>query len=252
MLLLEVIGLKNSAAAGGSFGLRRTRKKILQSVSLGIGECTTVGLVGPSGSGKSTLARCLAGLQRPDGGRIIFSGTDIFPKQRNRTLIGTSIQLIFQDPVASFDPRMRVFDSLVEAAPIDEQSNTLKTAGNVRMLLESVRLNPDVMGRFPRELSGGQLQRLAIARSILARPRLMILDEPTSALDPISQVAVLTLLRSLQVRIGFSILYITHDLKGALAFCERIAVLAEGRITEEDSSANLAGRKGNGRTPEHS
>jgi peptide/nickel transport system ATP-binding protein len=236
MLLLEVTTLECSAPAGLFPGWRKGRRSILRSVSFGVEESSTVGLVGPSGSGKSTLAQCIAGLQLPDAGSITLAGTNIFPNVRNRKLIGTSIQLIFQDPGASFDPKMKVMDSMLEAAMLRSRHNhRADITEELGLLLRSVHLTPAVLNRLPRELSGGQLQRLAVARSLLTRPRLLVLDEPTSALDVVNQVALLCLLRSLQLEFGFSILYITHDLIGANAFCDKIEVLSEGTIVEERS-----------------
>jgi len=240
MLLLEVAELNSSVYPGFSLALKRKRKEILRSVSLTVEKPSIVGVVGPSGSGKTTLARCLAGLQKPDRGSIALDGTNIFPNHENRKRTGTAIQMIFQDPGASLDPKMRILDSLMEAVGKEKSGmNGEKIIEWLKRLLASVQLAPEVLVRFPGELSGGQLQRVAIARSLAAKPRVLILDEPTSALDVITQVAVLSLLRSLHTRHRFAILFITHDVTCALAFCERIAILYEGSIVEENSCSSI-------------
>jgi ABC-type glutathione transport system ATPase component len=240
MKLLEVEGLRCSVKPTLQRSFRTEKKIILNSVSIGIEECETVGLLGASGSGKSTLARCIVGLQQPDAGTIFYRGINIFPESRNRRLIPLDLQMLFQASGASLDPLMTVQECLEEGiAAARRTGNDNAHAATVENLLSSVGLSIELRERFPSQLSGGQRQRVAIARALAAHPTLLILDEPTSALDSITGAAILSLLKKLQAERRFSLLLITHDVRTAFMLCNRIAILHEGRIVEEGTSTTV-------------
>lgn len=225
-------------AASSELSFVRKRKRVLKNVSLSLEKGTTLGILGASGSGKSTLARCVAGLQTPDGGEIVFDGVQLFPEHQNRKRVKRQIQLLFQASGASLDPTMTVGACLQEAI-------ASKEAVEAGQWLVAVGLSEDLLERRSSQISGGQKQRVALARALAAHPKLLILDEPTSALDIVTQQSMLALLTALQAKHGFSILLITHDVHVALAFCTRIAVFHDGTIVEENARDEIR------RTPRH-
>ena len=239
MPLLEINHLCTSLSTGSITSFRRKRRPLLTGVSLLVEEGTSVALLGESGSGKTTLARCIVGLQKPDSGTITYNGINIFPHTENRAATGTGIQMLFQSSGASLDPCMTVLDSLGEGFTT-RGGNSPQTAAEAERLMSSVGLSGDCLGRFPSQLSGGQRQRIALARALSAAPRLLVLDEPTSALDALTAEQLLQLLKSMQAKEGFSLLFITHHVQTALSFCDRVAVLHCGVIVEEGSSEDLA------------
>ncbi len=234
--LLQIDGLSKSFAERRSLsdllrGARKARPAVID-VSLALNPGETLGLVGESGSGKSTLARCLAGLIEPDAGSITVAGHDWRDgavRQRQRGIV----QMIFQDPFSSLNPRLRVSDILAE--PLKALQPDL-TASDRRdraaELLQRVGLPSDSLTRYPHAFSGGQRQRLAIARALSTTPRLLICDEPTSALDVSVQAQILNLMRDLQDRLGLAMLFITHDLSVVHHMAGEIAVMQQGRIVE--------------------
>lgn len=240
MKLLEIKSLSCSVQSHSHFSFRTTWMQVLKGISLSIDEGTTIGLLGGSGSGKSTLARCIAGLQKPAGGEIFYNGINLFPKTQNRRQVPLEIQMLFQASSASLNPMMTVRECLdegIEARRSFEEKP--QNSNEAEKLLASVGMSRELLDRFPSQLSGGQRQRVAIARAISVQPKLLILDEPTSALDAITQIQVLSLLKKLQAEQRFSILFITHDVQTAFMFCDRIAVLHDGRIVEDESTDDL-------------
>jgi ABC-type glutathione transport system ATPase component len=238
MLLLEVSGLSCRARNTSLADFFMKEKTVLRGIDLALEENSSLALIGESGSGKTTLARCLAGLQRPDAGTITFAGVNIFPDTGNRRSIGLEIQMLFQGSAAALDPSLTIRDSLIEAieARPPRTSRAFEEAGR---LISSVGLRDECLARFPRHLSGGELQRVALARVLVVAPRLLILDEPTSALDAVTAVQLLQLLAALQRNQKFSLLYITHHLRLGFSFCERVAVLHEGKILESGPSSEI-------------
>jgi len=240
MLLLEITGLSCFVRTGSLLGLNRRRKEVLKDISLSIEEGSTVALLGESGSGKSTLARCIAGLQEPDKGAIRFSGRRIFPRERKAMTFPLEIQLMFQTGGISLDPTMSVVEALQEgitASGMGGPKNQLRS--RAEELVASVGMNADILDRSSRQLSGGEQQRVALARILAVEPRLLLLDEPTSALDVLTQVEVLSLLKSLQRRKRFGILLITHDMATAFSYCDRVALLHEGTIIEDGTPLQI-------------
>jgi ABC-type glutathione transport system ATPase component len=222
-------------------GIVRRYGDVLASdaVDLTIPAGTTVGLVGESGSGKSTLGRVIAGLEAADGGVLRFDGEDVTRPSRSRLrALSRERQLVFQDPVASLNPRRTVAQALGEPLSIHGVDAARRRA-RVGELLELVGLGRRFAERYPRSLSGGQCQRVGIARALALEPRLVILDEAVSALDVSVQAQVLNLLQELQQRLGLTYLFISHDLGVVRYMAEQIVVLRHGRVVERNEREAL-------------
>ncbi|MFB5761846.1 ABC transporter ATP-binding protein [Paenibacillus medicaginis] len=205
----------------------------LQAVDLILQPGEWLGIVGESGSGKSTLARCIAHLEPVTSGRILYRQQDV------TSLLGEAlrqhyrqIQLVFQEPGSVFHPRMRIGEFLCEPLLNYKLMPRRQMAAEIGRQLERVGLSPAMAARYPHELSGGQLQRVMIARAISIYPEVIVFDEPTSALDVSSQQKILELLSSLRRETGVSAIFISHDLAVVQQVCERIAVMQEGRIVD--------------------
>ena len=213
----------------------------VDGVSLQLRRGEVLGIVGESGSGKSTLARCMLHLIEPSSGSVRFDGQDLggLGVRRLRRL-RLRMQMIFQDPASSLDPRMRVGRILAEPLRIH---GLWGTPGHdepaLRDLIELVQLPPDSLSRFPHEFSGGQRQRIAIARSLTARPSLLVCDEPVSALDVSVRSSILNLLADLREEFGLTMVFIAHDLSLVRYLCDRIGVMHRGRLVEFKSTEDL-------------
>lgn len=206
----------------------------VDDVDLQVRAGTTLGLVGESGSGKSTVARLLLRLLRPTGGQVLLGGEDI-TRLRGSQLRATRrrMQLVFQDPYSSFDPLATIGASIGEALSVHTHLNRPLRDQRTAELLDRVRLPSAFAGRRPRELSGGQLQRAAIARALATEPELLALDEPLSSLDVATQVQIVDLLADLQREVGVAYLFISHDLNLVRTLSHRVAVMYLGRVVEE-------------------
>ena len=222
---------------GGPFAPRR-RFTAVDNISLTIRGGTTTGLIGESGSGKSTVARLLIRLEEPTSGTITYRDTDITSLPRHDLLdYYRSVQIIFQDSGASFNPRKTVGKQILRPMRRLGVVQTRRQAMEIiHDMFDRVGLKPDHVNRYPHEFSGGQRQRLGIARALTVRPEFLILDEPTSALDVSIQAQILNLLLDLQEEFGFTYLFIGHDLGIVEFFCDYIAVMYEGRIVEEGAT----------------
>jgi oligopeptide/dipeptide ABC transporter ATP-binding protein len=236
--LLEVAGLRKLYPMTAAKGWRRAQSSSLHAVDgvgLTIGQGETVGLVGESGCGKSTLVRLLARLIDPSAGTIRFAGGDIgvVPARRfGRGKARAQIQMVFQDATDSLNPRFTAFRAIAD--PLRRLTRLSGTALRARVeeVARLTGLPPELLGRFPHQLSGGQKARVGIARAIAVEPRLLILDEPTSALDVSVQAVILQLLEDLKLRLGLSYLFVSHDLNVVRLLCDRILVMYLGHIVE--------------------
>jgi peptide/nickel transport system ATP-binding protein len=233
---------KSFAGRGGAFAFRRPRVRAVAGVSLEVPKGRSLALVGESGSGKSTLARCIVGLERPDAGEIVLEGTDLARLSRGEMRpYRKALQMVFQDPFASLNPRWRVGD-IVAKGPVVHGTPREQALQEARELLRLVGLDPKAADRYPHEFSGGQRQRIGIARALAVKPQLIIADEPVSALDVSVQKQVLDLLDELRTTFDLSMLFITHDLRVAAHVCEEIAVMKDGLIVEQGSTADIFAR----------
>jgi peptide/nickel transport system ATP-binding protein len=227
-------------ARSGLFGGGRVVKAV-DDVDITIRRGETLGLVGESGSGKSTLAQCVIRLVQPESGDITISGGD-FTGLSGKTLRDArrKVQIVFQDPYTALDPRQRIGAAIAEG-PIIHGLDAKAAMARALDLLEACGLDRASATRFPHEFSGGQRQRICIARALAVEPELLIADESVSALDVSVQAQVLELLAKMQERLGFGILFITHDLRVASQICDNIAVMRNGRIVERGDPASLFG-----------
>jgi oligopeptide transport system ATP-binding protein len=234
-LLLEVRHLvKHFPVGGGFLGGHRGLVRAVDDVSFAIRRGETLGLVGESGCGKTTTGRAILQLERPTSGQVLFEGRDL-TKLDETELRDTRrrMQVIFQDPYSSLNPRMTVGQMLAEPLAVHGiVRDATARAARVRDLLERVGLLPQHASRYPHELSGGQRQRVGIARALAMEPTLIVCDEPVSALDVSIQAQIINLLEDLQQELGLTYLFIAHDLAVVRHISDRIAVMYLGKIVE--------------------
>jgi ABC-type glutathione transport system ATPase component len=236
--LLDARGLSKTFSGGR--GRSRRVVRAVQDVSIAIEAGQTLGLVGESGSGKSTTGRILLRLVQPDAGTATFRGQDLFAlegaalRQMRRHM-----QLIYQDPFSSVDPRFRARDIVAEPWVIHGLYERKERRRRADRLLERVGIDPALGDRRPASFSGGQLQRIGIARALALEPELIICDEPVSALDVSVQGQILNLLADLQSERGLSYLFIAHDLAVVRHIAHRVSVMQDGRIVESGSRAEV-------------
>jgi oligopeptide/dipeptide ABC transporter ATP-binding protein len=224
---------KHYAIRGGIFGRVRGEVHAVDDVSFAIAEGETLGLVGESGCGKSTLGRTVLRLVEPTAGAISWRGRRIDQlKGRAMRPYRREMQAVFQDPYASLNPRLRAVDIVAEPIRNFEQPAPQALHDRVAALFEKVGLRADQMAKYPYEFSGGQRQRLGIARALAPRPKLIVCDEPVSALDVSVQAQVINLLVDLQREFGLSYLFVAHDLAVVEHISHRVAVMYLGRIVE--------------------
>lgn len=224
------------------------RHTAVDKVDLGIGSGTSIGIVGQSGSGKSSLARMLAGLATPSEGAVRYNGDDVVAllnRTRDRLRFRAAVQFIGQDTTSSFDPMRTLRDSVRTPAQRLLGMNRAQADAAVDALLPQLSLPPELANRYPREVSGGQRQRFAIARAMIVEPRILICDEIVSALDVSIQGSVLNFLKAYVARTGAGIAFISHGLAATAFIADELVVMLGGRIIERAPSADLV------RSPQH-
>jgi len=222
--------------------LRRTvgHIKAVDGISLSVRAGETLGVVGESGSGKSTLAYALLRLQRSEGS-IRFRGDELQGRSWNEMrALRKDMQIVFQDPFDSLSPRLSIFHIVSEGLQVHGiGANEAERRAMVAEALRETGLDPAAMDRYPHEFSGGQRQRIAIARAIVLKPKFIVLDEPTSALDMSVQAQIVDLLRDLQQKHGLAYLFISHDLRVVRALSDRVMVMKDGKVVEENSAKQI-------------
>ena len=231
---------KSYAIQAESFGFKKTSARVVKAVdrvsfSIAEGEC--LGLVGESGCGKTTVSKMIIGAIPADEGSIIYSGdatpVDLAPmRDAERAPYRPRLQYIFQDPQGSLNPRMTVLDLVAEPLKVQDIGNKATQRARVEELLGLVGIDPRFLNRYPHSFSGGQRQRLGIARALALSPKLLLLDEPVSALDVSTQAQVLNLLNDLRANLGLTYLFISHNLAVVNYVADRVAVMCAGRIVE--------------------
>lgn len=239
-LLLEARGIVKSFWGRGGLFARGAENRALDDVTVSVRRGEILGLVGESGCGKSTFAKVMLGLEKADAGSLSVDGRAIFgPGAPTVAAAQRGIQMVFQDPYGSLNPRMVVRDLVGEGLRIAGGKSRAEITEMVRAHLELVGLGADALTKYPHQFSGGQRQRLCIARAIIVQPKLLIADEAASALDVSVQMQILNLLLDLRDRIGLGIVFISHDMGVIEYLCDRIAVMYRGRIVEENAAGEL-------------
>jgi peptide/nickel transport system ATP-binding protein len=226
------------------YGLGNKTVHAVSGVSLEVARGETVGLVGESGCGKSTLGRAVLQLRRAKSGRVLFDGEDLTAMSGDALRrMRRRVQLIFQDPIASLNPRRRIGDIVAEPLIIAGIKDASKRKQLVHDVLQAVGLDPDLVAeRLPHEFSGGQCQRVCIARALVLNPEFIVCDEPVSALDVSIRAQILNLLEAMKARFGLTLLFIAHDLAVVKAVSDRVAVMYLGRLCEVAASEQLFAR----------
>ncbi|WP_196000714.1 ABC transporter ATP-binding protein [Clostridium sp. 1001271B_151109_B4] len=227
--ILKVSSIKKSFLKDGQSNI------VIDDVSFTINEGQCVGIVGESGCGKSTTVRIISGLLNFDDGEIYLGGNILSNKAKVRLKeIQGKIQMVFQSPTESFNPRMKLGKSIKEA--MKKSLTSVEKEEKLKMLFQECQLSYELANRYPKEVSGGQCQRAAIARALASDPQLLICDEATSALDVTVQFNIIKLLKNIQKNRDMAILFICHDIALVQQFCDYILVMKEGKIIEEGNT----------------
>ncbi|SNZ03037.1 nickel transport system ATP-binding protein [Terribacillus aidingensis] len=236
MSLLEVNHIELSYPSTKLFKGRKD-VKVLKDISFSIEEGTCLGLIGTSGAGKSTLGKAILGIQRPQQGQILFQGNDLYRSDKHtRQKMRRELQVVFQDSYSAVNPRMTAEAIISEPLENYEKLSVSEKRNTVIELLERVGLSEQDLKKYPYQFSGGQLQRINIARAIAVKPKLIVLDESVSSLDMVTQSLILQLLNQLKRDFSLSYLFITHDIKSAFSISDSIGVLEKGELIEQYES----------------
>jgi peptide/nickel transport system ATP-binding protein len=224
------LGERIAAALGSAIENRTVHA--LDRVSLSIRPGEVLGLVGESGCGKSTLGRIIAGILPPTAGRASIGGEPVMGEGRHSVKRTTRVQMVFQDPFASLDPRMRIGAAIAEGPIAHGLVSRAEAGAYAAKWLDAVGLDPDFASRFPHQFSGGQRQRIAIARALAMRPDVLVCDEPVASLDVSIQAQIVNLFLKLRRDLGLTMLFISHDLGVVRHISDRVAIMYLGRIVE--------------------
>ena len=221
------------------------RNQVLFDVSLKVSQGTCLGILGESGSGKSTLGRVICGLLKPDTGEVKIQDVSVYASRNGRKNLQKRLSVVFQDYTTSANPRFRVKEIIAEglAARERNQKIRLNRLEEINRLLELVGLNSSYANRYPHELSGGQLQRVCIARAVACQPEIILFDEAISSLDAHTQIQIMDLLPDLKEKLGLTYIFITHDLTSVTYLCDDVLFLYHGRITEHIPVSRIAETK---------
>lgn len=221
------------------------RNQVLFDVSLKVSQGTCLGILGESGSGKSTLGRVICGLLKPDTGEVKIQDVSVYASRNGRKNLQKRLSVVFQDYTTSANPRFRVKEIIAEglAARERNQKIRLNRLEEINRLLELVGLNSSYANRYPHELSGGQLQRVCIARAVACQPEIILFDEAISSLDAHTQIQIMDLLHDLKEKLGLTYIFITHDLTSVTYLCDDVLFLYHSRITEHIPVSRIAETK---------
>jgi len=232
--ILEVENLRKYFPIRGGILLRQVAAvHAVDDVSLNVKQGEILGIVGESGCGKTTLARTILRLIEPTAGTVRYMGRNIFKlKEKEMRKLRLEMAMIFQDPYSSLNPRMTVADIVGEPLDIHALAKGAEKEKRIMELLRKVGLAPFHLYRYPHEFSGGEKQRIGIARALAGNPKLLVADEPVSSLDVSVRAAILNLLNDLQDEYGFTLLYVSHDLSTVKHMCDRVAVMYLGKLAE--------------------
>ena len=210
------------------------RQQVLFDISMEVKKGTCIGILGESGSGKSTMGQVICGLLKPDAGEVLLNGTSVYASRKNRRELQNKLSIVFQDYTTSANPRFRVADIIKEGLSVRQRREQIKInqEEEIVRLLEMVGLSANYADRFPHELSGGQLQRVCIARAVACNPDIILFDEAISSLDAHTQVQIMDLLLELKERLSLTYIFITHDLTSVTYLCDHVLFLYKGKVTE--------------------
>ena len=231
--LLVVRNLHHRFVLRPPWTLSKNYIEALRNVSFDLSRGHALGIVGESGSGKSTLARILAGLLMPDSGDVLLGGEPVSGLVRvDRKRLYRTMQMVFQNPASSLNPRKKVGATLAQPMEALLGLDKYECATRIASLLEKLGLPEEFANRYPHELSGGQVQRVAIGRALAAEPKLLVLDEPVSSLDPIARSGIIETVNMARVQMELAVVFISHDIGSILRIADTVAVMHNGQVVE--------------------
>lgn len=231
--LLQIENISKSFLQPNQGIFNRKKTPVIKDVSLTLSQGECLGIIGESGSGKSTLGKLILGLEKPDSGKIYFNGHDTLKRNWHKLPIRRDISAVFQDYNASVNPYFTVAQIIAEPIDIYDKISTNERKKRIDQLLEQVGLDHSFYHRFPHEMSGGQLQRVCIARAVACHPKFILFDEAVSSLDISVQTQILSLLADLHKQLNLTSIFITHDLTTITYLCNRVIFFYQGCIVEQ-------------------